>query len=75
MARRSNGEGTIYKRKDGRYEGRIPLGRDPSSGRMRYRYVYGDSQKEALANFKKAQQEIAEGKYVIPVKGNLAEWL
>ncbi|HBV97564.1 MAG TPA: hypothetical protein DEF36_11025 [Desulfotomaculum sp.] len=75
MARRSNGEGTIYKRKDGRYEGRIPLGRDPSSGRMRYRYVYGDSQKEALANFKQAQQEIAEGKYVIPVKGSLAEWL
>lgn len=75
MARRSNGEGTIYKRKDGRYEGRIPLGRDPSTGRMRYRYVYGDSQKEALANFKKAQQEIAEGKYVIAVKGNLAEWL
>lgn len=75
MARRSNGEGTIYKRKDGRYEGRIPLARDPATGRMRYRYVYGDTQRETLANFKKAQQEIADGLYVIPIKGNLAEWL
>lgn len=35
----------IYKRRDGRYEGRIPLGKD-SSGRRIYRSVYGKSPDE-----------------------------
>ena len=29
----------IYKRKDGRFEGRIPFGRD-DNGNLKYRYLY-----------------------------------
>ncbi|WP_429975840.1 hypothetical protein [Enterococcus sp. DIV0086] len=30
----------IYKRKDGRWEGRYPIGRRPN-GRLHYGYIYG----------------------------------
>ena len=36
----------IYRRKDGRYEARIPLGKD-ESGKRRYRSFYGSSAEEA----------------------------
>ncbi len=35
----------IYKRKDGRYEGRIPLGYD-DNGKIKYRYLYAKSLSE-----------------------------
>lgn len=35
----------IYKRKDGRYEGRIPLGYD-NNGKIKYRYLYAKSLSE-----------------------------
>lgn len=35
----------IYKRKDGRYEGRIPLGYD-KNGKIKYRYLYAKSLSE-----------------------------
>lgn len=31
--RRANGEGNIRKRKDGRWEGRYTIGRDPKTGK------------------------------------------
>ena len=43
--RRSNGEGNIRKRKDGRWEGRIIIGYD-LRGKARYRSVYGHSYQE-----------------------------
>lgn len=39
--------GKLKKRGDGRYRLSIYLGKDPSTGKNRYKYVYGDSQKEA----------------------------
>lgn len=35
----------IYKRKDGRFEGRIPLGYD-GNGKIKYRYLYTKSLSE-----------------------------
>ena len=32
--RRANGEGSIRKRKDGRWEGRYTAGRDPVTGKV-----------------------------------------
>ena len=32
----------IYKRKDGRFEGRIPLGYD-DNGKIKYKYLYAKS--------------------------------
>ena len=37
----------IYKRKDGRYEGRIPYARD-GNGKLKYRYVYAKTYKELV---------------------------
>ena len=33
--RRANGEGNIRKRKDGRWEGRYTVGRDPETGKQK----------------------------------------
>lgn len=48
MSRRTNGEGTIYKRKDGRYSGSAYL--TTSTGRKRRVYVYGSTRQEAHNN-------------------------
>ena len=48
----------IYLRKDGRYEGRIPIGRKPD-GRLRYRSIYHhDKKKLKLILEAEAQKEI-----------------
>ncbi len=45
MAKRANGEGTIYQRRDGRWVGKLSLGHDPTGKRIR-KTVYGKSQGE-----------------------------
>ena len=51
MARKSNtraaqGSGTIRQRKDGRWEARYTVGRDPGTGKQIQRSVYGATQQE-----------------------------
>ena len=48
----------IYKRKDGRYEARIPLGKD-DSGKRRYRSFYGSSAEEAEFKMLAVQEPVA----------------
>jgi len=52
--RRANGEGSIRKRKDGRWEGRYTAGRDPVTGKVIYKNVLGKAQAEVKAKFKAA---------------------
>ena len=42
--RRANGEGNIRKRKDGRWEGRYTVGRDPETGKAIIKNVRGKTQ-------------------------------
>ena len=44
--RRVNGEGSIRKRKEGRWEGRCTAGRDPVTGKEIYKNVLGKTQAE-----------------------------
>ena len=44
--RRANGEGNIRKRKDGRWEGRYTVGRDPETGKAIIKNVLGKTQAE-----------------------------
>ena len=44
--RRANGEGSIRKRKDGRWEGRYTAGYDPATGKRIIRNVLGKTQAE-----------------------------
>ncbi len=52
--RRANGEGSIRKRKDGRWEGRYTAGRDPVTGKAIYKNVLGKTQAEVKAKLKLA---------------------
>ena len=52
--RRANGEGSIRKRKDGRWEGRYTAGRDPVTGRAIYKNVLGKTQAEVKEKLKSA---------------------
>ena len=58
--RRANGEGSIRKRKDGRWEGRYTAGRDPVTGKAIYKNVLGKSQSEVKQKLKAAQEENAK---------------
>ena len=52
--RRSNGEGNIRKRKDGRWEGRYTAGRDPVTGKQIFKNVLGKTQAEVKEKLQKA---------------------
>ena len=52
--RRANGEGSIRKRKDGRWEGRYTAGRDSVTGNPIYKNVLGKTQAEVKAKLKQA---------------------
>ena len=55
--RRANGEGSIRKRKDGRWEGRYSAGYDPSTGKRITKNVLGKTQAEVKEKLKIAIQE------------------
>lgn len=52
--RRANGEGSIRKRKDGRWEGRYTAGRDSATEKPIYKNVLGKTQGEVKEKLKKA---------------------
>ena len=52
--RRANGEGSIRKRKDGRWEGRYTAGHDPDTGKAIYKNVLGRTQAEVREKLKAA---------------------
>ena len=55
--RRANGEGNIRKRKDGRWEGRYTVGRDPKTGKAIIKNVLGKTQTEVKEKLKRAIEE------------------
>ena len=52
--RRANGEGSIRKRSDGRWEGRYTAGRSPETGKPIYKNVLGKTQAEVKTKLKAA---------------------
>ncbi len=55
--KRANGEGSIRKRKDGRWEGRYTAGRDPQTGKPIYKNVLGKTQGEVREKLKRAMED------------------
>ena len=55
--RRANGEGSIRKRKDGRWEGRYTAGRDPVTGKPIYKNVLSKTQAEVKEKLRKAIED------------------
>jgi integrase len=76
MARRGNGEGSIYRRKDGRYCGQYTL--QTAAGPKR-RYVYGKTRKEAAAKLAQAMAQASKGLTLdagaMTVSELIADWL
>ena len=75
MAKRNaNGGGSIRKRKDGTWEGRFTVGRDPRTGRQVQRSVYGKTQAEVRQKLTAATREIDDGTYLTPNRMTVAAW-
>lgn len=55
--RRANGEGSIRKRKDGRWEGRYTAGYDTDTGKRIIKNVLGKTQAEVKDKFKAAVED------------------
>ena len=58
--KRANGEGSIRKRKDGRWEGRYTAGHDPNTGKTIYKNVLGKTQGEVKEKLKRAIEDSAK---------------
>ena len=73
--RRANGEGSIRKRSDGRWEGRYTAGHDPETGKAIYKNVLGKTQAEVKDKLKKAIEETAGLDVIKAEKYTLGQWI
>ena len=73
--KRANGEGSIRKRKDGRWEGRYTAGHDPETGNAIYKNVLGRSQAEVKEKLKQAIEETQALDVTKAGKYTVGEWM
>ena len=73
--KRANGEGSIRKRKDGRWEGRYTAGHDPESGKAIYKNVLGRTQAEVKEKLKAAIKETQSLDFTKAGKYTVGEWM
>src|SRR2546425_1147804 len=73
--KRGNNEGTIAKRKDGRWMAQVTSGRDPQSGKLKRATFYGKTRQEVADKLTKALREKQQGIFVAPHNMTLGEWL
>jgi len=73
--RNAQGGGTIRQRKDGRWEARYTVGRDPGTGRQIQKSVYAATQGEVRKKLAQATAAIDEGIYQEPSKLTVGAWL
>ena len=73
--RRANGEGSIRKRKDGRWEGRYTVGRNPETGKTIYKNVLGKTQSEVKEKLTAAIAEASKLDLLKAEQYTVAAWL
>ncbi len=73
MARRANGEGSIFRRKDGTWSAELSYCDD--YGTLKRRTVYGKTQAEVRAKFRDARERIESGAPVKDASMTVAAWL
>lgn len=73
--RRANGEGSIRKRSDGRWEGRYTVGYDPETGKQKFKNVLGKTQTEVKEKLKAAIEETRDLDISRADQFILSEWL
>lgn len=77
MAKRANGEGTISKRLDGTWEGKVSLGYD-EEGKRKRKTVYGKTRQEVKGKLDALKRQITDGTFSdtkLTVKDYLGQWL
>ncbi|MGI6601353.1 MAG: tyrosine-type recombinase/integrase [Dethiobacteria bacterium] len=72
--RRGHGEGSITKRKDGRWQASILVGYDPKTGKQKRKYFYGRTRKEVQRKLNEIIPEVQAGTYREPANITVAEW-
>lgn len=72
--RRGNGEGSISKRKDGRWQGRLRY-IDPAIDAHKRVTVYGKSPKEVREKLKAVAKDLDQGIQIDRQKMTFGEWL
>lgn len=75
MKRSANGSGSIYKRDDGRWEGKNSVAASDGSGKYIRRSVYGKTQEEVRKKLTEITADIDDGTYIAPSQYKLCEWL
>lgn len=73
-SRRGRGEGSIFQRKDGRWVGRVSLGRG-GDGRRKQRTVYGRTKAQVQQKLLAIQQHASEGTLADINKAALSQYL
>lgn len=72
--RRANGEGTITKRKDGRWLAALKVGMS-DNGKPKYKYMYADTQKEAIQKLDELKLSLNMGIKVTSGDITVSQWL
>lgn len=75
MGRNAQGNGSIRHRKDGSWEGRYTLGRDPKTGKQVQKSVYGKTQQEVRRKLAQITADIDNGVFIEPSRITVGEWL
>lgn len=65
MARRGHNEGSIYKRKDGRWVGQVQTGFRPD-GKRKFAIYYGKTRNEVAEKISNTTSDISRNLYVEP---------
>lgn len=73
--KRANGDGSIRKRKDGRWEGRYVVGHDPITGKMISRNVLGKTQAEVKEKLRTAIENSKRLDYTQTGKYTMGQWM
>lgn len=74
-SRREAGSGSIRQRPDGTWEARYTNGRDPQTGKIIRRSIYGKTQKEVAVKLRQVTADIDANVYVEPCTTPYGEWL
>lgn len=72
--RNAPGSGTIRQRKDGTWEARYTVGRDPGTGRQVQKSVYDKTQQEVRKKLTAATHELDQGIYIEPSRLTVGAW-
>ena len=75
MPKRARGEGSVTKRKDGRWMARANVGYDIESEKTIRKSFYGKTRQEATQKMNDALADVRKGTYIEPTKMIFAQWI